>query len=211
MVRRAALLLCSCCALFAVADDREWQLVREDKSRHIQVFTREQLDSPYHEFYATTEVMQNTDTVVAVLSDVSAWPQWVARLGKVQLLKKQGDSNWVYVVYRLPYPFIERDAILYSTLKRATNKTISIRSVMANNYAWPVIEKRRVHLQALNSRWQLTPLANGGTRIELWGSTQPSGFMPALLFNYNLADEPQQTLRLLRQMLLRSQYQRSTQ
>ena len=30
--------------------------------------------------------------------------------------------------------------------------------------------------------------------------------MPSLIFNYNLADEAQQTVRLLRQMLIRPQY-----
>ena len=52
----------------------------------------------------------------------------------------------------------------------------------------------------------MAPLPTGGTKIELTGRGEPGGYMPSLIFNYNLADEAQQTVRLLRQMLIRPQY-----
>ena len=58
----------------------------------------------------------------------------------------------------------------------------------------------------MSSTWRLTPLPTGGTKIELTGRGEPGGYMPSLIFNYNLADEAQQTLRLLRKMLIRPQY-----
>jgi len=45
--------------------------------------------------------------------------------------------------------------------------------------------------------------------VELWGSGDPEGFVPALMFNYNLPDEPLQSLRQLRKMLLRDKYQKN--
>jgi len=47
-------------------------------------------------------------------------------------------------------------------------------------------------------------------RIEMWGQGEPGGYMPPLLFNYNLPDEPAQTLRHLRQMLMREKYRNKT-
>ena len=187
----------------------DWQLSKEDTQRNIRVFTSSQHDSSYHQFKAVTVVPQNPQTVLAVLSDISAWPQWLARIKQVKVLKKDKNRSWVYVVYKLPYPFIERDMVVYNqvyTLKtgQLLIKTQALSDYPINNEA----DVKRVRLTNFNSTWQLTPLAKSGTKVELWGSGDPEGFVPALIFNYNLADEPLQSLRQLRKMLLRDKYQK---
>ncbi|PTQ88936.1 SRPBCC family protein [Agitococcus lubricus] len=202
-------ILLSLLSLCNIAWASDWQLSKTDNKRQIQVYTRSQESSPYDEFYAKTVVAQPIDTVVAVLSDVSAWPQWLARLKLVKVLEKKPNQFWLYSVYKLPYPFVERDAILHTLLMREP-KTGVVRvevEALANYTLSLPIEVKRVRMTNLQSTWRLTPLAKGGTLIELSGRGEPEGLMPALIFNYNLADEPQQTLRLLRQMLLRPQYQ----
>ncbi|HNJ86360.1 MAG TPA: SRPBCC family protein [Agitococcus sp.] len=187
----------------------EWELSKEDTQRNIQVFTSSQEDSSYHQFKAVTLVPQNPQTVLAVLSDISAWPQWLARIKQVKVLKKEKDRSWVYVVYKLPYPFIERDMVVYNQVQSLANGQIIIKTQALNNYPMAVKnDVKRVRLTNFNSTWQLTPLAKSGTKVELWGSGDPEGFVPALIFNYNLADEPLQSLRQLRKMLLRDKYQK---
>lgn len=204
MLKRLVLSLLLTLPLLAFAND--WELVREDAQRHITVYTRAQHNSIYDEFYAQTVVPQSLETVVAVLSDINAWPQWLARIKEVKLLKKADKQRWLYLVYKLPYPFSERDAVLYTQLQRQPTE-VTIHASSLPNYALPfVVAKKRVRLNQLNSTWKLTPLPTGGTKIELSGRGEPEGFMPALLFNYNLPDEPQQSLRMLRKMLLRPQY-----
>lgn len=188
----------------------DWQLSKDDNQRNIQVFTSSQHDSSYHQFKAVTVVPQNTQTVLAVLSDIAAWPQWLARIKQVKVLKKDKNRSWVYVVYKLPYPFIERDMVVYNqvyTLKtgQLLIKTQALSDYPINNEA----DVKRVRLTNFNSTWQLTPLAKSGTKVEFWGSGDPEGFVPALIFNYNLADEPLQSLRQLRKMLLRDKYQKN--
>lgn len=186
----------------------DWELAKEDKQRSIKVFVRAQDSSSYNEFHAQTQVPQPLETVVAVLSDINAWPQWLARLKMVKVLKKQDDQKWLYSVYKLPYPFAEREAVLHTRLSRdAKTHVVTITADAVSNYPVPFVpEAKRVRLTNLHSVWRLTPVASGGTLIELSGRGEPEGLMPALIFNYNLPDEPQQTLRLLRQMLLRPQY-----
>jgi ribosome-associated toxin RatA of RatAB toxin-antitoxin module len=200
-------IFCFLLSVFSYADS-EWELVKEDKQRQIQVHVRAQNDNPYDEFYAQTVVQQPIETVVAVLADINAWPQWLARIKKVQILKKQENQSWVYVVYKLPYPFVERDTVLYARLsKDPKTAVVTIQSSALPHYALPKeIIAKRVRLTDLSSTWQLTPLATGGTKIELTARGEPGGYMPSLIFNYNLADEAQQTLRLLRKMLVRPQY-----
>lgn len=187
----------------------EWELSKEDTQRSIQVFTSSQEDSSYHQFKAVTLVPQNPQTVLAVLSDIPAWPQWLARIKQVKVLKKEKDRSWVYVVYKLPYPFIERDMVVYNQVQSLATGQIIIKTQALNNYPMAVEnDVKRVRLTNFKSTWQLTPLAKSGTKVELWGSGDPEGFVPALIFNYNLPDEPLQSLRQLRKMLLRDKYQK---
>lgn len=198
------------CVLFSVVSyaDNEWELAKEDTQRNIQVYLRPQLTNPYDEFYTQTTVPQPIETVLAVLADIGAWPQWLARIKKVQVLKKQDNQSWVYVIYKLPYPFVERDTVLYARLsKNPKTSIVTIQSNAQANYPIPQdVSVKRVRLNELSSTWRLTPLPTGGTKIELTGRGEPGGYMPSLIFNYNLADEAQQTVRLLRQMLIRPQY-----
>lgn len=187
----------------------EWELSKEDTQRSIQVFTSSQEDSSYHQFKAVTLVPQNPQTVLAVLSDIPAWPQWLARIKQVKVLKKEKDRSWVYVVYKLPYPFVERDMVVYNQVQSLATGQIIIKTQALNNYPMAVEnDVKRVRLTNFKSTWQLSPLAKSGTKVELWGSGDPEGFVPALIFNYNLPDEPLQSLRQLRKMLLRDKYQK---
>jgi hypothetical protein len=199
-------LLAACLMATAARADDGWDLSREDAARQIRVYTRARPGSDYDEFRAEMTVTQPVATVVAVLADVNAWPEWIARIRMVKRLRREGDRSWVYVVYKLPYPFKERDTVLQSTLVRDNSGGVVIRSVAVRNPPLTEQDNRRVHLYDLESSWRLTPLPGGGTRIELSGRGEPGGFMPSLIFNYNLADEPQQTLRLLKVMAGREKY-----
>ena len=187
----------------------DWQLSKQDTQRNIQVFTSSQDDSSYHQFKAVTVVPQNPQTVLAVLSDIAAWPQWLARIKQVKVLKKEKNRSWVYVVYKLPYPFVERDMVVYNYVQPLKAGQLLTKTQALSNYPVSIdTSTKRVRLTNFSSTWLLTPLAKSGTKIELWGSGDPEGFVPALIFNYNLADEPLQSLRQLRKMLLRDKYQK---
>ena len=187
----------------------DWQLSKQDTQRNIQVFTSSQDDSSYHQFKAVALVPQNPQTVLAVLSDIAAWPQWLARIKQVKVLKKEKNRSWVYVVYKLPYPFVERDMVVYNYVQTLKTGQLLTKTQALSNYPVSIdTSTKRVRLTNFSSTWLLTPLAKSGTKIELWGSGDPEGFVPALIFNYNLADEPLQSLRQLRKMLLRDKYQK---
>lgn len=185
-----------------------WDLVRNDPERDIRVYVRDVQKSSYKSFYAVTRFKTSLGAVVAVLSDVPAMPEWIARMRGVTLLRRSGDNElWVHASYRLPYPFLEREAVLYSTLKQDPQTrvvTITTRSVPG----MVGTRKDRLRLINMHSIWKLTPEKNGIVRIEFWGEGEPGGYVPPLLFNYNLPDEPVQTLRNLRQMLVREKYQK---
>ena len=198
-----------CVLLYSLAFADEWELARHDNQRQIQVYVSSQNNSSYHQFKAQTIVEQPIGTVLAVLSDINAWPQWLARIKLVNVLKKQKDHSLVYVIYKLPYPFLERDMVLYNRVQHLNTGAILIKAQAQTNYRLPSdIVTKRIRLTNFSSTWRLTTLATGKTLIELWGQGDPEGFVPALVFNYNLPDEPLQSLKQLRKMVLRPQYQK---
>ena len=206
-----AILLCVCTAAAHASEQKasEWKLARQDKARDIRVYLRETPGSSYNNFYAVTRVKTRLSTVVAVLSDVPATPEWIARLRATKLLKREADREmWVHSIYKLPYPFLEREAVLHSMLKQEKNGMVEI--VTRPEKGFIKDNPKRVRLLNMSSTWRLTPEKDGVVKIEMWGEGDPGGYVPPMLFNYNLPDEPAQTLKFLRQMLTREKYQKKT-
>lgn len=209
MSRAWSLLAVLLWVLGAGAHADEWVLARQDEARGIRVYTRDIPGLSYKGFYAVTRVHARLSSVVAVLSDVPAMPEWIARMKAARLLRREADREiWVHGVYRLPYPFLEREAVLHSTLKQERSGVVEIATHAVPGLVPPA--PRRVRLLNLHSLWRLTPERNGLVKIEMWGQGEPGGYVPPLLFNYNLPDEPLQTLRNLRQMLTRDKYRTRT-
>lgn len=198
------LLLCLCTA---AAHASEWKLSRQDAARDIRVYLRETPGTSYNNFYAVTRVKTRLSTVVAVLSDVPAMPEWIARLRSAKLIKREADREmWVHSIYKLPYPFLEREAVLHSILKQEKTGIVEITTRPEKGFI--EANPKRVRLLNMSSTWRLTPEKDGVVKIEMWGEGDPGGYVPPMLFNYNLPDEPAQTLKFLRQMLTRDKYQK---
>lgn len=204
-MRILASLFCLLCALSGPTLAADWKLERRDDARDISVYSRKIPDTSYNSFYAVTRANTRLASVVAVLSDVPAMPEWLARMKSARLIKREGDTDiWLHSVYKLPYPFIDREGVLRATLRQDKNGVVEIstraeQGVVTSN-------PKRVRLSNMQSIWRLTPEKNGMVKIELWGQGDPGGYVPPVLFNYNLPDEPLQTLKLLRQMLSRDKY-----
>ena len=56
------------------------------------------------------------------------------------------------------------------------------------------------------SRWKVCTVDVHRVKVELWGSGEPGGLIPAMLYNFNVADDAMQTLKQLRRMALREKY-----
>lgn len=184
--------------------DDGWRLQRQEPARQIRVYLHDRPDALYRDVYAVTTLPGTPSMIESVLSDVTAMPEWAARVSESRLLKRQGNLAWIYIQYRLPYPFKPRDVVVRSE-RTLSAGVITIRSQAVSGLVREMPGK--VRLQAVQSSWRLTPQPNGHVKIELWGSAEPGGLVPAVAYNYNLADDALQTLRQLRRMSVRDKYQ----
>ncbi len=201
MVRWLALLLVLLTAPLQAADD--WQLRKQDAERQIRVYLRDRGDRQYHDVYAVTRMPGSVKQIEAVLADIPAMPEWAPRVVEARVLKRQDSQAWIYIGYRLPYPFKARDAVVLSKRSREDG-VVTIQSQAVPG--WVRVKPDHVRLDNLQSTWRLSPQSDGQIKVELWGVAEPGGLVPAMVYNYNLADDAIQTLRQLRRMALRSKY-----
>lgn len=201
MIRLLMLLM-----LFAVPAQAavEWQLRKQDPARQIRVYLRDRDDRQYHDVYAVTRLPGSIRQIEAVLADIPAMPEWAPRVAHARVVKRQENQAWIYIQYKLPYPFKARDAVVLSQRSQADGVvTISSRAVPG----WVREQPGRIRLNNVQSTWRLSLQEDGLVKVELWGIAEPGGLVPAMVYNYNLADDAIQTLRQLRRMALRSKYQ----
>lgn len=201
MIRLVLLLVSLLSALPATADS--WQLRQRDDKRDIRVYLRDRPGSAYDDVYAVTRLAANRAQVEAVLGDVAALSQWAPHVQQARLIKRQPTQAWIYLRYHLPYPFKPRDVVVL-TQRSVQDDVVNIRSTAVKGYVRE--DGQSIRLHNLTTTWRLTELPDGDVRIELWGSSEPGGLIPAMLYNYNLAPDAQQTLRQLRRMILRDKY-----
>lgn len=183
----------------ALAATDGWQLRQRDDQRDIRVYLRDRPGSLYDDVYAVTRVQTGRERIEAVLADVAALPQWAPHVQQARVIKRQPEQALIYMRYRMPYPFKPRDVVV-QTQRTVQDGVISIRSTAVRGYVRE--DGQSIRLHALTTTWRLTELPDGQVRIELWGSAEPGGLIPAMLYNYNLAPDARQTLRNLRRMAL---------
>lgn len=200
----AAIVLMGLSSVLSSAAAATWTLVREDAARDIRVYTRDLPHSPFHEIYAITRVEGSVAGLERLFLDVAAMPQWVARLKRVQRLSAHSSGLVWHATYELPYPFKPRDVVLRSTRQeRQGVVNWMTRSIPARVPVAP----ETIRMAQASNRWRLTPEGQTRVRVELWGALDPGGRVPALAYNYNVPDDALQTMRQLRRMSLRPQYQ----
>lgn len=189
--------------LINLAHADSWELKKRDVERDISVYQRPHSESPFDVVYARTQVQAELATVIAVLTDYRAMPQWFARV-KAARLEKKGAAAKLFIEYELPYPFKQRHAVLRVTKKRLSAATIELVAVSDSGFRK---NADGILIRDSRNRWRITQQPNGKTLIELWGESNPSGLIPAILYNFNVADDAMQTIKQLRRMLLRPEYQ----
>ncbi|MEO6699529.1 MAG: START domain-containing protein [Paraperlucidibaca sp.] len=188
------------------AQASDWVLKKNDTARDLRVYQRAQSNSQFDGIYAVTVLEGKPARIEAILTDASAMPEWLARVTQAKIISRKADAAIIYLRYTLPYPFRPRDAVLLS--RRIKNKDGMVIEAEAIAEKYP-LQKNVVRMLGAKSRWKVTAVDEHRVKVELWGSGEPGGLIPAVLYNFNLADDAVQTFRQLRRMALREKYQRA--
>ena len=197
LVMAAALLL----ACGAHADG--WVLKKTDKERDIRVYQRASSGSQFDDIYAVTVLEGGPARIEAILTDASAMSEWLARVTQAKVISRKNDAAIIYLRYVLPYPFRPRDSVLLSRRTKTSEGIVIEAEAVAEKYP---LQKNVVRMLGAKSRWKVSTVDVHRVKVELWGSGEPGGLIPAMLYNFNVADDAMQTLKQLRRMALREKY-----
>ena len=187
------------------AQSNPWEL--KSKKGDLEVYYRDAPDSDFKELKITTQLDAPLSTVIAAMSDVDAFPDWVYKCSEAVNLKQVSDTElYYYVRMDLPWPFHDRDLISHSTLRQDPDTKV----VISEGYAVPnyVDEKKDViRVPTNNIKWVITPLDNGLIDIEYTLKSSPGGSVPAWLMNLAIDHGPVQTMLKFKEMLKMDKYQ----
>jgi len=116
-------LLCLCLPARADRDDlnalqapapSQWQLIKDDKPRNIQIFSKREDHTRVRSMKAEAELPGSVAGMVDVLMDFERYPLWFWRLKEIRPLKQLSATEaYVYAVFSPPMGFPDRDVVLH--------------------------------------------------------------------------------------------------
>jgi hypothetical protein len=185
------------------AAEYPWQLKKTAEG--ISVYTRKVEGSPILEFKAAMTVDAPLAKVIPLYEDVKGLTSWYYQCTHVELIKDEGPQGKIlYIVLHLPWPVTERECV-FRRSKSTDEKNSSISySIQALPELFPV-QKGKIRVLMINSLWSFTPLPYGKTEIYFRQHSNPGGSIPAFLVNVMAVDIPFNSLKTLRQLIMKAQ------
>lgn len=198
------LLMLGFLCLIASQLQADWELVKDEDD--VQVYTRVKENSPYKEFKGVITIDSSLASVVGVLNDNSACPDWLHQCKTSELLTEVDATNrYVYQVNDLPFPAANRDLVMHTNIQSdVVSRVISITTRATPDY-YP--RTSYVRILESNGLFELTPVSPDQTRVVWQQHVDPAGKIPSFMVNALLIDLPFKSLTALRQLAKKARYQ----
>lgn len=185
----------------ALATEGRWEQI--DDAEGVTVFRKEVEGSPVVAFRGETELDAAPEQVLWVLATNERRTEWVDLCAESRVLERLGPYDQViYQRFALPWYLSDRDYVYRATAVRTPEGGVELRLSSCEHPQAP--ETCGVRARLIESRYLLTPLPGGKTRIAVEIHTDPMGMVPKWLVNVVQAEWPLKTLSGIKQQLTRS-------
>ena len=181
----------------------------------IQVYVFKHKQSDFATFKAITVIPASLDSVLAVMLDNTAHTQWIHNC-KQSMVIEQVDffERYHYQVINIPFPFVDRDIMMHSTLTQdSSDQSITITTSAVSDYCHEQASARceqvkqsplvRIHQSTGTHKLESV---EGGVKLTWVQHTDPAGGLPAWLVNQLVVDIPYKTLKNLTQKVKEEKY-----
>jgi len=188
----------------STAQEAEWDL-RKDKNG-IKVYVREAKDSPFKELKMKFSIEASMSTVVALLQDIEAIPDWVYKCNESYVVEKiNTKEEYYYNLMDFPWPMSDRDLILKSKLYQdpVTKVLRSESYAIANKIP---VKEGVVRIKETNLWWEFTPKSNNLIEVDYYLKSNPGGYLPAWIVNLAIDQGPIQTVKRFLKILKDPKY-----
>ncbi|MBZ2190426.1 hypothetical protein K8B33_15050 [Alcanivorax sp. JB21] len=196
--------------LQTLADDAEWEQIREARERgDVATYVRPVDGTPIKQFRGIVEVPHPLVTVMAVISDVANFDNWVFQCKGTEMREEEWGGEHARVMIRGIWPVSDRDVLVRSHYEQDPDThAVTVHSTATDD----VLEEQRgyVRIPALNNVFRFEPLSDGWTRITFQTLVNPGGAIPAWLSNFVSTRAPLQTLEGMSEQMEKDDYQLSS-
>lgn len=176
-----------------------WQFVTEDKA--IRVFSRSVAGSDFKEWQGIMVMNASLEKAVSLLTDPSQCEQLYSRCDRFQLLRQVSKTeSYVYVVYHVPWPFQNRDAILHCTRSPKPEDTRFTLQCTGDPEYLPE-KSQLVRIPEVRARWILQAQRGDALKVTYQSYNDPGGNLGASLATPENRRSLIRTLTNLRELL----------
>ncbi len=205
-----SLVLAVCCSgLFAAGENEaEWILAKDKKN--IKVYTRKVEGTNFKEFKGVVTIKASLTSLVALLSDAAAAPDWVANCSETTVLEQiSAKESYTYSLSKAPWPVADRDSIVHNVISQ--DKDTLVVTIKQTGKPDHIKEKKNItRVKKIEGLWQFTPKKDGNIEIVYQNLSDPGGAIPVWLVNSSLVSQPYETLLKLQKVVKREKYQKAT-
>ena len=182
----------------------EWELKKDVDG--VKVYTKSIEGSKIKAFKGTVTLDVKLDTVIAVLKDIDAFPQWIPDLKEARQLELKDMEQIHYLHTDAPWPVSDRDGIYQYTYIR--NKMAEAPHVLVKIISLPDYLPKKdniVRITDVDGYWKLTPTTNG-VEVVYRIHANPGGGLPKWLVNSKIVDTPFKSLTNLKERVKEPKY-----
>lgn len=184
--------------------DSGWRRVANEDG--ITVMQRDVTGQSFPTFRGIGTIHASIYDVVAVMSDIPRYSQWMAACLVSKELKSVDER--LYVIYTrtdAPWPVSDRDAVYRSTVEVNRDRLeVDIRFKAIKNSTVKRV-KGVVRMEKLKGHFKLKGLGPTLTRIDYQVDADPQGWVPKWLARLATRKLPLQTIRNLRRQVVKTQ------
>ena len=181
-----------------------WVLSRETSG--LKVYLRDAQNSNVKEVKIETTFEASMSTIVSVLKDVPAYPEWIYECVSAKRMEASTQtSSLYYCKVDFPWPLDDRDFIAKSKLRQdKSNGRVYIDVKGLPNYAPQ--KDGVVRIEDLSIHYEFIPLNNGKVKMNYELHSDPAGSIPTWLVNMVIDNGPINTIKGMRKMMMQPKY-----
>ena len=189
---------------------------KQSAQNNVEIYTQNIPGSEFVLFRGTAVFNSTMDSVLAVVFDSSSYVDWLYQCKESDLINEINfTERYQYQVIHVPFPFADRDMIVYSKLQHDVGTgEIIISFYSSSDYCidknTPICKRinssRYVRIQKIIGSYYLQNVEQG-IKMTWIQHTEPGGELPGWLVNLYVVETPFQSLLKLAEKLKEEKYQ----
>lgn len=175
-----------------------WTLEKDQNG--IQAYSQYSNELGYNRVKLEMIVDAPVESLVAINTDAAQLNQWMDSFDDVEVVDQE---NWydflLYVTYRFPFPYQDRDSLSRTQVYRSDSGSIVIKFFREEE--GKATSSDHIRMDYIDGAWELEEINEGQTKVVYTSLVSPGGDGPKWVINAFSLDVPFQSMINLKEVL----------